>query len=269
MNLRACIAMLLAGGSAHAQHEHHVAPATAAQSTETSPHVPPDPPTHTLEPMTPAQMVSMMEMDDAAHYGSIIFDELEWRAPHDDFAWKALAWYGGDYDKLMLRTEGESSAQSHSRNELLWDHAFSRWWNLQTGVRHDQGDGPSRTWAAFGLEGLAPWWIDVEATLYIADEGRSAVRLEARRDVRFTQRLLLQPLLEINAYGKDDTERRIGSGLSDIAAGLRLRYEFRREFAPYVGVHWTHLFGTTADLAGADGRDTDEAQFVAGFRVWF
>jgi copper resistance protein B len=266
MMRRAWIALLLVAGAAHAQH-HHEAP--SAPVTATSPHVPPDPPAHLPEPMTPAQMISMMQMDDAASYGSVTFDELEWRERDDAFAWKAMAWYGGDYDKLILKTEGESETTSHSRNELLWDHAFARWWNLQTGVRYDEGAGPSRTWAAIGVEGLAPWWINLEATLYIGDQGRSAVRLEARHDLRFTQRLLLQPLVELNAYGKDDIDRGIGSGVSDITAGLRLRYEFRRQFAPYIGVHWKHLFGTTADFVSAAGGSTDSTQLVAGLRVWF
>jgi copper resistance protein B len=263
---RACIALLFVAVAAHAQHDH-AAPSTPV--TATSPHVPPDPPAHLPEPMTPAQMVSMMQMDDAAAFGSVTFDELEWREHDDAFAWKAMARYGGDYNALVLKTEGESASDSHSRNELLWDRAVARWWNLQAGIRYDEGAGPSRTWAAIGIEGLAPWWIDFEATLYIGDQGRSAVRLEARHDVRFTQRLLLQPLVEMNAYGKDDLERAVGSGLSDVTAGLRLRYEFNRQFAPYMGVHWNHLFGSTADLASAEGRDKGEVQFVAGLRAWF
>ncbi len=136
-------------------------------------------------------------------------------------------------------------------------------------MRHDSGDGPSRTWAAIGVAGLAPYWFDIDATFYAAEHGRTALRFEGHYDLRLTQQWILQPLLEMNLYGKDDQERQLGSGLSDVAAGLRLRYEFRRECAPYAGVHWTRLFGETADLAQSAGNDVTEVQFVAGIRLWF
>jgi copper resistance protein B len=250
----------------HTQHPQH----EPAETSQASTHVPPDPPSHVLEPMSTEQMHEMMEMDDSARFGGVAFDRAEWREQDDTMAWSAAAWYGGDYNKLMIKSEGElHSDDDELRSEVLWDRAISSWWNLQTGVRMDSGTAPTRTWLAFGLEGLAPYWIDVDTTFYVADEGRTALRVELRHDVRLTQRLILQPQIEANAYGKSDARRSLGSGLSDVEAGLRLRYEFRREIAPYIGVHWTSLFGETSDYARAVDEDDDVVQFVAGIRFWF
>ncbi len=246
------------------QHHHHDHAVT--EPATTSAHIPPAPPSHVMGPMSAAEMAEIMAMDDAARFGSIAIDRLEWREGSDVIGWEGTAWYGGDYNRLMLKSEGDRSDEStHTRTELLWDRIVARWWSVQAGIRHDAGDGPSRTWAALGVDGLAPYWIDVEATFYVGDSGRTALRVEASHDMRITQRLILQPQVEFNAYGKDDVERGLGSGLSDLEAGLRLRYEIRREFAPYVGVHWKHRFGETADFAGEDS----ESEFVAGLRVWF
>lgn len=119
------------------------------------------------------------------------------------------------------------------------------------------------------MQGLAPYWFEVEATAYVGENGRSAVRAEASYDLLFTQRLILQPNVEINLYGKNDPAREIGSGLSDVDFGLRLRYEIRRQFAPYVGVSWQRKFGKTADFARADGKATRDTRFVVGVRIWF
>jgi len=218
-----------------------------------------------MGPMSPAEMGEIMAMDDAAHFGKIELDRIEWRGD-SDFGWEANAWYGGDYNKLLFKSEGDRDEDaSHSRSELLWDRVIAAWWNLQAGVRVDLGEGPSRTWAAFGVEGLAPYWIDFEVTAYVGDESRTALRFEASHDIRLTQRLIFQPQIEGTLYGKNDVARGLGSGLSDVEAGLRLRYEIRREIAPYIGVRWKQLFGETADLAD----DDSEAQFVAGVKIWF
>ena len=251
---------------AQGQDHHHQESATTAPPT-TSAHIPPDPPSHLMGPMSPADMADIMAMDDAARFGSIAIERLEWRESNDAIGWEGSAWYGGDVNKLMLKSEGDwiDDGKEHTRTELLWDRVVARWWSLQAGVRHDAGDGPSRTWAAIGVDGLAPYWIDMEMTFYVGDAGRTALRFEGSHDLRLTQRLILQPQLEFNLYGKDDVARGLGSGLSDLEAGLRLRYEIRREFAPYAGVHWKQRFGTTADLAD----DDSDVEFVAGLRVWF
>jgi copper resistance protein B len=136
-------------------------------------------------------------------------------------------------------------------------------------VRHDLGVGPQRNWLAFGVQGLAPYWFELQATGYASSQGRLAARLRAEYTVRFTQRLMLQPELELNLYNKDDPAQRIGSGVSDAELGLRLRYEVTRQFAPYVGVVWSRRFGTTAAFARADGQPVFDRQWVAGIRFWF
>jgi copper resistance protein B len=243
------LALLMVAGSAFAQH------------------VPPDPPQNPLPHQSYEQMVEMMRMDDTERYGRVIIDQLEWQnADHADIAWDVQAYYGGDYHKLWLKTEGVHEQHADdARVEALWNRIVTPWWSSQIGVRQDFGDAPSRTWLAFGIEGLAPHWFDVEAAIYVGEEGRTAFRADVSYDLLLTQRLVLQPQIEADVYGKDDPERRIGSGLSDIEAGLRLRYEIRRELAPYIGVHWVRRFGETADFAG----DDSETRFVAGVRVWF
>ena len=153
--------------------------------------------------------------------------------------------------------------------QLLYGHAFAPWWELVVGVRRDFGPGPSRDWAAFGIQGLAPYRLDVEATAYLGESGRTALRLEAEYELLLTNRLVLQPLVQLDLYGKEDPATGTGSGLSEMEAGLRLRYEIRREFAPYVGVAWQRRFGDTADLARAAGEEVEDTRLVAGLRVWF
>jgi copper resistance protein B len=236
--------------------------------TASAQHVPPDPPQQLLPHQSYEQMAQMMRMDDRERYGRLTVDQLEWQDASDAaMSWDAQAFYGGDYDKLWLKSEGTRAADNDEiRVEALWNRIVTPWWNLQAGVRHDFSDGPSRNWLALGIEGLAPHWFEIEVAVYVGDAGRTALRADVSYDLLLTQRLVLQPQIEIAAYGEDDRERGIGSGWSDVEAGLRLRYELRREIAPYIGVHWRRLFGATADLAGDDSRD---ARFVAGLRIWF
>lgn len=214
-----------------------------------------------------------MHMHGATYLGSVIVDNLEAFSGNGSHGQSLdmQAWYGGDIDKLWFKAEGERS-DGHlgkTRVELLWDRAISAYWGGQLGIRHDAGEGPSRDWVAFGVQGLAPYWFEVEATAYVGDSGRTALRLEAEYELMLTQRLILQPDVELNFYGKDDPARGIGSGLSDLDVGLRLRYEFTRKFAPYVGVTWSRKFGKTADFARAEGAGADDTQLVAGVRLWF
>lgn len=216
--------------------------------------------------------MSGMHMLDAEPLGMLRFDRLE--AFHGDHgngqAWELNGWYGTDLDKLWLRSEGErEGGQSEGDVEALWSHAVAPYWDTQLGVRHDFGGGPSRQWLAFGVQGLAPYWFELEATAYLGANGRSAARLRAEYELLLTQRLILQPELEANLYGKADPARRIGSGLSDASFGLRLRYEFGRQFAPYLGVVWTRRFGGTAGFAREEHQAVFDRQVVAGFRIWF
>jgi copper resistance protein B len=253
------------------EHQQHMHPADERTESERA-HIPPDPPQHEMGDMSDKEMAELMNMDDTAPFGMVAFDQLEWRDGDggDALFWDGRAWYGNDVDKALLKTEGERIDSDYQGSvELLWDRVISRWWSLQGGVAHDFGEGPSRTWAAFGVQGLAPYWFEVEALAYVGEEGRTAVNVSAEYEMFLTQRLVLQPKLELKLYGKDDPANGIGSGFSNTEVGLRLRYEIRREFAPYVGVVWSRKFGETADLAREHGDDADELQLVAGLRVWF
>lgn len=180
-------------------------------------------------------------------------------------------WYGGAYDRAVVKAEGEAAQGKlhEARSELLWSHALAPFWDSQLGVRHDAGDGPNRSWLAFGIEGLAPYWFDVEATAYLGTSGRTALRLAASYELLITQRLILQPRAEANVYGKRDDGLMRGTGLADVVAGLRLRYEFSRQFAPYLGVERSGKTGNSADLARAAGESAMETRWVAGVRFWF
>jgi copper resistance protein B len=236
-------------------------------------HVPPAPPAYSMPDMPYSQMAGMMEMDDEERFGSVLVDQLEFR-DGDRVAsggWDAQARYGNDFDKLVLRTEGDwpSAAAASGRADLLWDRIVSRWWSVQGGARVDFGDGPGRGWAAFGVAGLAPYWIDVEATMYLGNAAAVAARLKAETDLLITQRLVLQPELELNAYSRADGARDQGAGLTDLQTGLRLRYAIRRELAPYAGVEWIRRFGTTAQLLRDAGEVPNALQWVAGIRMLF
>jgi copper resistance protein B len=226
------------------------------------------------EGQTMSMLPGMSEsMDDAARFGKVLIDQLEYVHASDanGAAIDAQAYYGGDSNKLWFKVDGErtSGRLRDTRIEVLGDHATSAFWDAQMGVRRDFGGGPGRTWAAIGIQGLAPYWIDIEATAYVGQSGRTAMRVEGEYDIMLTQRLIFTPDLELNAYGKTDAARHIGSGLSNVELGLRLRYEISRKFAPYVGIDWNRRFGKTADLMREAGEPASERQVVAGVRIWF
>jgi len=181
------------------------------------------------------------------------------------------AWFGRTYDRLVLKAEGniDDGKLEESSTELLWGHAVATYWDAQLGLRYDSGEDPNRSWLALGMQGLAPYWFELDITGYVGKQGRTALSLEAEYEILFTQRLILQPRFEADVYAKDDAERGIGSGLSEVSAGLRLRYEIRREFAPYAGIEWAGKYGGSADYARAAGLDSSETRAVAGARFWF
>lgn len=215
-----------------------------------------------------------LRLSDEHSFGALRVDRLERvHTRHDGYAtaYDAQAWFGRDYERLVLKAEGDwaRGRLQEARTEALWGHALAPYWDTQLGVRYDNGVGPDRGWLAFGMQGLAPYWFEVDATAYVGGSGRSALRLAAEYELLLTQRLILQPRIEFNVYGKRDEARDIGGGLSDGVAGLRLRYEITRQIAPYVGVERAANFGQTADFARAEGERTTETRWVAGLRVWF
>ena len=203
----------------------------------------------------------------------LLINQLEWQGGSGEGAlsWDMKGWLGGDIDRLWLRTEGERSAgrTDSAEAQALWGHAISPWWDLVGGVRQDFKPGDGQTWAAIGAQGMALYNFEAEATLFVGEAGRTAARLEGDYDILLTNRLILQPTAELNFYGRNDPQRGIGSGLADSEVGVRLRYEVRREFAPYVGFTWHRSYGQTAQYARDEGEDASQWRWVAGVRLWF
>ncbi|MDO9488193.1 MAG: copper resistance protein B [Sphingomonadaceae bacterium] len=206
--------------------------------------------------------------------GKLLIDRLEYRAQdgHDGYAWEGEAWYGGDYDRLWVKSEGEGGfgeALESAEIQALWSRALDPWFNLQTGIRYDLRPRPDRAHLAVGIQGLAPYWFEVDVAAFLSDRGDLTARAEAEYDQRITNRLIVQPRAEIELSAQDVPAIGLGAGLSSIEAGIRLRYELVPEFAPYVGVDYERSFGATADFARAAGEGVGGWAFVAGIRAWF
>lgn len=202
----------------------------------------------------------------------VLFDQLEWQSGSGrGLNLDNTTWIGGDIDRVWLRGEmdADEGRVDHASVHALWGHSVSRWWDVVAGVRQDFRPGDPRTMAAVGIQGLAPYWFDVQATAYVGGGGRTSVRLEAEYDMLLTNRLIAQPLVEIELHGKTDPARQIGAGLSTIETGVRVRYEFRRELAPYIGVTWSRKTFGTADFARAVGEDPSRVRMTVGLRTWF
>jgi copper resistance protein B len=204
----------------------------------------------------------------------ILADQLEYRIRdgRDGYKWDAQGWYGGDYDKLWVKSEGEGSfgeAAEQAELQALYIRSIDPWFNFQIGVRHDFRPDPERTHLAVGIQGLAPYWFEVDGAIFLSDKGDLTARFEAEYDQRITNRLILQPLVEFDLAAQDVPELGIGAGLSSAEAGLRLRYEIVPEFAPYLGVEYERAFGDSADFRRAAGEDIGGWAFLAGVRLWF
>lgn len=214
-----------------------------------------------------------LRLADEHSFGSVMLERLEAVRTSDNtsVAYDLQAWYGRDYNRAVFKSEGEYDNRKFEEmsTELSWSHAVFTFWNTQLGLRYDSGEGSDRPWLALGIQGLAPYWFEVDVTAYVGEQGRTALSVQAEYELLLTQRLILQPQLEAELFGKDDRERGIGPGLSSVKTGLRLRYEIRRELAPYVGVEWAGMFGDTADYAKAAGMDSNETMAVVGLRLWF
>lgn len=217
---------------------------------------------------SPGMKDSMMENPVLTHAR---LDQFEGRTngADNEFRWDGEGWVGTDMNKLWVKSEGFSNNTSISDgdHEALYDRPIPhmRYFDAQVGVRTDLDSGPHRVWAAFGIEGLAPGYFEFAPTLYIRDGSNVAGRVTGSYDLLITQRWIVQPEAELNFYNKDDPGRRIGSGLSELDAGLRLRYEFSRKFAPYVGFAYNGKYGNTASYS----QQADSAQFVFGIRIWY
>ncbi|MGN8250621.1 copper resistance protein B [Pseudomonas sp. SMV7] len=213
------------------------------------------------------------QMHDSAINSFLLLDQLEYQDADEGstLAWDASGWIGGDINRLWVRSEGErtNGVTEDAELQLLYGRSVSPWWDVVAGVRQDFKPESPQTWAAFGIQGMALYDFEAEATAFIGENGQTAMRLEGDYDILLTNRLILQPTAEANFYGKNDPARGVGSGLANTEVGLRLRYEMVRQFAPYIGVTWNRSYGNTADFIRDEGGDVDEARFVAGIRMWF
>ena len=182
-------------------------------------------------------------------------------------------WWGTDENQLWIKSEIDYDLDTSSFEEAelqaLWSRPIARYFDVQAGLRHDFEPGPSRTYAVAGIQGLAPYWFEVDVAVFLSEEGDLSARVEAEYEFLLTQRLILQPRTELNFAAQDIPELETGAGLSTAELGLRLRYEFDRQFAPYIGVNWKASSGETADYARARGDDTETLSFVTGIRLWF
>jgi len=205
----------------------------------------------------------------------VLLDQFEGRTNGSDneLRWDGEGWIGTDFNKLWVKSEGfsDGTTVSDGDHEVLYDRPIPhiRYFDAQAGVRADLDSGPHRAWAAFGIEGLAPLFFEFAPTFYIRNGGRVAGRVTGSYDLLLTQRWILQPEAELNFYSKDDPARQVGSGFSDLDAGLRLRYEINRKFAPYVGFAYNGKYGNTVSYSRKAGEATYSSQFVFGLRFWY
>jgi copper resistance protein B len=240
---------------------------------------PPEPSDHAAERFyDPAAMAAARQQLRFEHGGATYsmvmanIAEYQARSGGGGYRWEGQAWFGGDINRFVVTTEGEGARRggvTAGEVQGLYSHAIGPYFDLQAGVRHDFRPGPSRNFATVGVQGLAPYWFDVQGALFLSDHGELLGRAEASYDLRFTQRLILQPRVELNLAAQDTREIQSGSGLSDASLDLRLRYEVTREFAPYVGVSYQRRFGKTADYARLAGERAEATSLVFGIRSFF
>ena len=201
------------------------------------------------------------------------FDQFERRSTEgDDFnAIEGEAWVGKDIDKLRFKFEAEfTDDETESlETQLVYSHAITPFWDVQAGYRRDIYPKPENDWLVFGFIGLAPYLFEIDAAIFIGESGQYGARLEAEYELMLTQKWVLVPEIEINAYAEDDEAAGIGSGFSDLELGLRLNYFINRQFAPYIGINWEKKFGDTADFSRDEGEDTNDVQYVIGIHGWF
>ena len=228
-------------------------------------------------PMNKTMAVSyvhgIMPVMDQRVYVHALLDQFEARygGSGGQFRYDGQAWFGSDYNKLWLKSEGTVGTDGRfgdGDHEILYDRAISRYFDVQSGVRLDIDHGPTRAWGAIGLQGLALYFFDAEATFYFSDRG-VAGRLTGSYDIFITNRLILQPQAELNFYSNSDSARGVGRGLSDIDTGLRLRYEWHRKIAPYIGITYSNMFHENSNFRGDIWKNGSGANFTFGIRSWF
>lgn len=217
-------------------------------------------------------------VEDNQLFSMVLADQLEYRnnEGRDTLRWDVQGWYGTDYNKFWTKIEGEDLTSTNSGDleiQALYSRMVAPFWDFQIGARYDRLYGPGsdkdRGFLVIGFQGLAPYRFEIEPAMFISDEGDVSARLTATYQMLFTQRLILQPRFETNIAASSAQKFGVGSGFNDVQIGLRLRYEFRREIAPYIGFTWKRTLGETADIVRREGEVVDNFALVAGIRVWF
>lgn len=208
-------------------------------------------------------------------YRFFLVDRLEYGDVDgvNNYLWDAQGWIGGDYNKLWFKTEGEGPLQGGSPESTEFQALYSRtltpFWSAQAGLRYDVNPNPDRGFVVVGLQGLAPFWFETDTSLFVSEDGDISFRGEFEYELLLTQRLILQPRAEVNLSFQDTPEYGLGQGLNNTEMGIRLRYELRREFAPYIGVRWEQAYGETKRIARAEGEETSTTALVVGIRAWY
>lgn len=287
---------------AHTEHEGHETGAAPSASHESAdprapgdegaegdaagipPAAPPPPaalsgPAHAADALFgPQQMADARRQLRAEEGGArnsfVLADRLEAAFADGDagYTWDAQGWYGGDIHKLWLKSEGAGEGGDGADSaeiQALYSRAISPFFDAQVGIRHDVRPEPDRSYLVAGMQGLLPYVFELDAALFLSDEGDLSGRVESEYDLQITQRLILQPRLEIDFAAQEVPELGIGTGLGSFEAGLRLRFELRREIAPYFGIAWERKLGDTAVFARAAGEQRSNVYLVLGARSWF
>lgn len=223
-----------------------------------------------LEPMQRAR-VTLANEHGNSRVSKVQADRLEWAPKGDRYIWEVEGWYGGDINRFVLKTEGEGAAKGGVEGaevQLLYSRAVARYTDVQLGVRYNL-EPQSRAYATVAVDAMFPYWFEAEGALFLSQDGDLFGRIEGSTDLRLTQRLILQPRAEVELSAQHVPTMGIGSGVASGELGLRLRYEIRREFAPYIGINYERSFGKTADIARAAGENVSSTSVVAGIRAWF
>ena len=264
----------------HAGHVMAAMPGMAATEEAIGNEPAPAPPSdHAAEAFyDPAELAmsrtTMAKEMGGATYHNVAFNLAEFQAHKgaNSYRWDGEAWFGGDINRLVVKSEGRGDFRGKTGEaevQALYSRAMGPYFNLQGGVRYDLRPRPSRAYVIIGIEGLAPYMFEVSGAVFISDEGDVLARAEGYYDQRITQRLVLQPRAELNFSAQNVRENGVGAGLSDVELGLRLRYEIKREFAPYIGVSYDSKIGNSARFARIDGERVRAVSFVLGLRTWF
>lgn len=264
----------------HAGHDMSAMPADDSAESDVGDASAPAPPgDHAADAVFGAEVMARSRKELAYEVGGMGYSlvmldlaEVGFQKGRETYRFEGEAFTGGNINRFGVKFEGEGAFGGRLDDlelQALYSRAIAPYWNLQAGVRHDIKPDPSRTYLVAGVEGIAPYWFKVNAATFLSNKGEVRARVEASHDQRITQKLILQPRIEANFSFQDISAIGIGAGLSDFEAGLRLRYEIKQEFAPYIGVEWRKQTGATARFSRIAGEDPDTISLVAGIRIWF